>query len=133
MVASLGEGLAGAGLLPISALMYDARTDAATARFLSTLSPAGRDAAEELRGNKEFVMEVLQMKAYALLYVAEELKADKELAFLAVSIDEATFEFISSDLRTNHDFVKEVARRKAEDSAFYCPGKSESWNWTLKV
>lgn len=61
------------------------------------------DETDEVKNNKNLVMEAIKYCAYDLQFASEELKNDKEVVSLALKEDETTFKFVSEKLRADKE------------------------------
>ena len=67
-----------------------------------------RFASDELKNDKEFIMELLDVTAEVFMYASDELKDDEELAYKACSIDPMNIHYISNRLKENEEFIKSL-------------------------
>ena len=72
------------------------------------------DALEELKNDKEVVMEAVRDEWRALEYASEELRGDKELVMEAVRNDGRALEYASEELRGDKELVMEAVRDRGE-------------------
>eukprot|EP00971_Amphidinium_carterae_P192168 3812887-Amphidinium_carterae.1 len=68
-------------------------------------------AAEELRGDRDFMMEAVRVEGCALQYAAEELQGDRDLVREAVRADGFTLKYATEEFRGDRDLVMEAVRQ----------------------
>ena len=71
-------------------------------------------ASDELRSDREFMIEVLQKNPNALEYATDELKNDKEVVLKAVKNNGVALEFASERLRDDKEIIIEAWRSLRE-------------------
>ena len=67
-----------------------------------------KHASEELRGEREFVMQAVSKRGYALWHASEELRGDREIVMKAVSDNPHALKFASKELRGDREIVMEA-------------------------
>ena len=64
-----------------------------------------RDAAEELKGDREIVLAAVSQSGFALRHATEELKGDREIVMTAVSQDGSALEHAAEELKGDREIV----------------------------
>ena len=67
---------------------------------------------ENLRGDKEIVIEAVKRDGWALEFASKELRNDKEVVIEAVKEDGRALQFASEGLRSDLDIVLEAVRNR---------------------
>ena len=70
-----------------------------------------QDAAEELKGDREIVMEAVSENGHALQHATEELKADPEIVMRAVSHDGYALRYASQELKSDKEMMQHALRQ----------------------
>jgi hypothetical protein len=63
---------------------------------------------DSLRGDKEFILEILKLDCDFLKYASDNLKNDREFILEAIKYDDGAFKFCSESLRNNVEFICEA-------------------------
>ena len=75
----------------------------------------------ELKKDREFVLEVLEINGLVLEYVSPEFQADPKLVLAAVKQNAEAFQFVSQKLKENREFVLEAMAINWEVSEYISP------------
>lgn len=67
-------------------------------------------ATDELKSDRDFVLEVVEVAGQALEYASEELQDDKEVVLKAIKQSASAYEFISDRLRDDRDVALEAVK-----------------------
>ena len=70
-----------------------------------------QDAAEELKGDREIVMEAVSQNGNALEFATEELKGDREMVMQAVSKNGPALEYATDELNGDREIVLEAVSK----------------------
>lgn len=72
-------------------------------------------ASEELKSNRDFVLEAVNIKGSALKYVSKELKSDKEIVISAIKNNSSAFQFASPLLQGDKEIIDLKEKDESED------------------
>ena len=75
-----------------------------------------RDATEELKGDREIVMEAVSQQGFALQYATDELKGDHEIVMRAVSKDGFALRCASQELKGDKEIMEHALRPRPEQN-----------------
>ena len=65
-----------------------------------------RDAAEELKGDRDIVMTAVSHFGHALRFATEELKGDREIVMTAVSENSFALQYVTKELKCDREIVR---------------------------
>jgi hypothetical protein len=71
----------------------------------------GRCASDELKNDKEVVLESLFLGVNILQFASDEIRNDKEIILKALQTDWSALEFASDELRNDKQFILEVLQQ----------------------
>ena len=72
-------------------------------------------ASEELKSNRDFVLEAVNIKGIALKYVSTELKSDKEIVISAIKNNSSAFQFASPQLQGDKEIIALKEKEEGEN------------------
>ena len=70
-----------------------------------------KDAPEELKNDREFMLQAVKQDGNALLYASKELKNDREIVMEAVKQDGTALQYASAELKGNREIVMEAVKQ----------------------
>ena len=76
--------------------------DSVLAAVATSGGRAFRYAAQELRADRDFVLQVVARSGRALEHVSERLKADREVVLTAVRKDGIALQYVADELKADH-------------------------------
>ena len=75
-------------------------------------------AADELKADREIVLEAVQQSGDAFQFAADELKADRNLVLAAVQSDGMALEFVDEKLKADREIVLEAVKKDGDAFKF---------------
>ena len=79
------------------------------------------DASEELKADKQVVLEAVKQDGCSLLFASEELKADKQVVLEAVKQDGRALRFASQELKADKEVILEAVKQDGESLEYASP------------
>ena len=73
---------------------------------------------EFIRKDNAFILSLIKKSGYGLFYATKEQRADRELAFKAISLNTWAFDDINESLRKDKKFVLEVIKLTKDKKSY---------------